>query len=62
MRLKIRMSRVMPQSHLLYGGRTASVGTQNREKPAAAVENLRRPQGLPTAHPDFLQAVGVAVE
>ena len=52
----------MPKSHLLYGRRTAAVYTRNREKRAAAAENLRLPQGRRTAHPYFLQAVGVAVE
>ena len=52
----------MPRSHLLYGERTAAVSAPNRENRAVAAENLRRPQGRPTAHHQFLQAVGVAVE
>ena len=54
--------RIMPRSHLLYGERTAAVSAPNRENRAVAAENLRRPQGRPTAHHQFLQAVGVAVE
>ena len=45
---------VMPQSHLLYGGRTVVVELKNRVIPAVAVEILRRripmfyrPQGWP---------------
>ena len=52
----------MPQSHLLYGGRTVVVELQNRVIPAVAVENLRWPQGHRTANSYVLQAAGVAVE
>ena len=52
----------MPRSHLLYGWRIAAVRARNREMRAAVAENLRRPQGRPTADPYFLLAVGVAVE
>ena len=53
---------VIPQSHLLYGGRTLAVELQNRVIPAVAVEILRWPQGHRTANPCVLQAAGVAVE
>ena len=52
----------IPQSHLLYGGRTVAVELQNRVIPAVAVEILRWPQGNRTANPYVLQAAGVAVE
>ena len=52
----------MPQSHLLYGGRTVVVELQNRVIPAVAVEILRWPQGHRTANSYVLQAAGVAVE
>ena len=52
----------MPQSHLLYGGRTVVVELQNRVIPAVAVEILRLPQGHRTANSYVLQAAGVAVE
>ena len=38
-------SRLIPQSHLLYGGHTVAVELQNRVIPAVAVEILRWPQG-----------------
>ena len=50
-----RVSNVMPQSHLLYGWRTAAVSTRSQEI-------MRRPQGRRTADPYFIQAVGVFVE
>ena len=53
---------LIPQSHLLYGGRTVAVELQNRVIPAVAVEILRWPQGHLTANPYVLQAAGVAVE
>ena len=53
---------LIPQSHLLYGGRTVAVELQNRVIPAVAVEILRWPQGHRTANPYVLQAAGVAVE
>ena len=52
----------MPQSHLLYGGRTVVVELQNRVIPAVAVVILRWPQGHRTAYSYVLQAAGVAVE
>ena len=42
---------LIPQSHLLYGGRTVAVELQNRVIPAVAVESSC-----------VLQAAGVAVE
>ena len=53
---------LIPQSHLLYGGRTVAVELQNRVIPAVAVEILRWPQGHRTANPYVLKAAGVAVE
>ena len=53
---------LIPQSHLLYGGRTVAVELQNRVIPAVAVEILRWPQDRRTANPYVLQAAGVAVE
>ena len=53
---------LIPQSHLLYGGRTVAVELQNRVIPAVAVEILRWPQGHRMANPYVLQAAGVAVE
>ena len=62
--LKIFTSKasLIPQSHLLYGGRTVAVELQNRVIPAVAVEILRWSQGHRTANPYVLQAAGVAVE
>ena len=48
--LVARFKLLIPQSHLLYGGRTV------------AVEIQRWPQGHRTANPYVLQAAGVAVE
>ena len=48
----------MPQSHLLYGGRTVVVELQNRVIPAVAVEIMRWPQGHRTANSYVLQAAG----
>ena len=56
------LSNLIPQSHLLYGGRTVAVELQNRVIPAVAVQILRWPQGHRTANPYVLQAAGVAVE
>ena len=53
---------IIPQSHLLYGGRTVAVELQNRVIPAVAIEILRWPQGHCTVNPYVLQAAGVAVE
>ena len=53
---------LIPQSHLLYGGRTVAIELHNRVIPAVAVEILRWPQGHRTANPYVLQAAGVAVE
>ena len=36
---------LIPQSHLLYGGRTVAVELQNQVIPAVAVEILRPPYG-----------------
>ena len=59
---KTKPAWIMPQSHLLYGGRTVVVELQNRVIPAVAVEILRWPQGHRTANSYVLQAAGVAVE
>ena len=48
---------LIPQSHLLYGGRTLAVELQNRVIPAVAVEILRWPQGHRTANPYVRQAL-----
>ena len=56
------ISLFIPQSHLLYGGRTLAVDLQNRVIPAVAVEILWWPQGHRTANPYVLEAAGVAVE
>ena len=45
---------IIPQSHLLYGGRRVAVELQNRVIPAVAVEILRWPQGHRTANPYVL--------
>ena len=41
---------LIPQSHLLCGGRTVAVELQNRVIPTVAVEILRWPQGHRTAN------------
>ena len=40
---------LIPQSHLLYGGRTAAVETKNQDISTAAAEFLRPPYGRHTA-------------
>ena len=37
----VQLFNLIPQSHLLYGGRTVAVELQNRVIPAVAVEILR---------------------
>ena len=39
---QVERFQLVPQSHLLYGGRTLAVELQNRVIPAVAVEILRR--------------------
>ena len=53
---------VIPQSHLLYGGRMVAVELQNRVIPAVAVEFCGGRRATVTVNPYVLQAAGVAVE